>query len=156
MWQDTRYAEQQVLELAVRALSPGTNDPYTAVNSIEEVACGITTAVSRPAPGNTMLRDDTARIHYGTVGLDEIVDMPFDQIRPYALDHVMVLTALIDLGARIKAASIHEGVDVRVRRNVETLMEDLRASGPNPYDLRQVEEHLELRRSDLARAEESD
>lgn len=155
-WQDIRYAEQQVLELAVRALSPGTNDPYTAVNAIEEVAAGITLAVSRPVPGNTMLKDNTARVHYGIVEMNEIVDMPFDQIRPFAVDHVMVLTSLIDLGARIKSASIHDAVDDRVRHNVEVLMEDLRASNPLPYDLRQVEEHLTRRRSDLARAEESD
>ncbi len=154
-WQDIRYAEQQVLELAVRALSPGTNDPYTAVNSIEEVAAGITMAVSRPNPGNTMLKNDTARVHYGIVEINEIVDMPFDQIRPYALDHVLVLTSLIDLGARIKSASIHDGVDERVRHNIEVLMEDLRASNPNPYDLRQVERHLEKRRNDLARAEDT-
>ncbi len=154
-WQDIRYAEQQVLELAVRALSPGTNDPYTAVNSIEEVAAGITIAVSRPTPGNTMLKNDTARVHYGIVKINEIVDMPFDQIRPYAMDHVMVLTSLIDLGARIKAASIHDGVDDRVRHNIEVLMEDLRASSPNPYDLRQVEQHLEKRQSDLTRAEDA-
>lgn len=154
-WQDIRYAEQQVLELAVRALSPGTNDPYTAVNAIEEVAAGVTLAVSRPVPGNTMVKENTARVHYGIVEMNEIVDMPFDQIRPFAMDHVMVLTSLIDLGARIKAASIHDAVDDRVRHNIEVLMEDLRANNPNPYDLRQVEEHLEKRRSDLARAEES-
>ncbi len=148
-WQDIRYAEQQVLELAVRALSPGTNDPYTAVNSVEEVASGITAAVSRPEPGNTMLSDGTARVHYGIVGLDEIVDMPFDQIRPYAVDHVLVLKSLIDLATRIKSASVHDAVDARVRHNIDVLMEDLRASGPNPYDLRQVEEYLEKRRSEL-------
>lgn len=154
-WQDIRYAEQQVLELAVRALSPGTNDPYTAVNSIEEVASGITIAVSRPVPGNTMLKDHTARLQYGIVEISEIVDMPFDQIRPYALEHVLVITALIDLGARIKAASIHDSVDDRVRHNIDVLMADLRASNPNPYDLRQVENHLEQRQADLAQVEEA-
>lgn len=150
-WQDIRYAEQQVLELAVRALSPGTNDPYTAVNAIEEVAAGITMAVSRPIPGNTMLRNGTARVHYGIVEMNEIVDMPFDQIRPFAVDHVMVITSLIDLGVRIRAASIHDAVDDRVRHNIEVLMESLRDSSPSPHDLRQVEEHLAQRQSDLAR-----
>ena len=153
--QDVRYAEQQVLELAVRALSPSTNDPYTAVNSVEEVAAGITIAVSRPTPGNTMLKKGTARVRYGIVELNEIVDMPLDQIRPYALDHVMVLTALIDLGVRIEAASIHDSVDDRVRRNVEVLMEDLRSSDTNPHDLRQVEAHLEKRRADLAQTKDA-
>ncbi len=152
-FQDVRYAEQQVLELAVRALSPGTNDPYTAVNAIQEVAAGITLAVAHPTPGNTMVRNDTVRVRYSIVDINEIVDMPFDQIRPYALDHVMVLTALIDLGARIESASVHDHLPSRIRRNIEIMMDDFRASGPNPHDLKQVGEHLERRSADLQQSE---
>jgi hypothetical protein len=46
--QEMRFAEQQVVEPAVRALPPGTNDPYTAVNAIEELAARIR-AISPPS-----------------------------------------------------------------------------------------------------------
>lgn len=149
-YQDVRFAEQQVLELAVRALSPGTNDPYTAINAIEEVATGITMAASRPNPGNTMLDDtSTVRVRYKTVSVDEIVDLPFDQVRSYALDHVNVLTALIDLAARIELASVHPGTKERMAEQSRVLLEDFRASSPHPHDVARVEDHLASRRAEL-------
>ncbi len=149
--QDIRYAEQQVLELAVRALSPGTNDPYTAVNAIEEVAAGVALAVSRPRPGNTMVDDtSTVRVRFKTVTVEEIVDLPFDQVRPYALDHVMVITALIDLAARIEGFSIHADVPARMREQTRVLLEEYRATNPPDHDVERVEDHLRMRRDELA------
>ncbi|MFC4904844.1 hypothetical protein BJF77_07620 [Kocuria sp. CNJ-770] len=143
--QDVRFAEQQVVELAVRALSPSTNDPYTAVNAIEEVAAGIVTAVSRPLPGNTVVVDGVHRLRYGVVGLDEIVDMPFDQIRPHATGHVSVLLALVDLAARIGSATVHPSVERQVHEHVDVLLGQFRDSGPNPRDLARVEHHVAAR-----------
>lgn len=150
-YQDIRFAEQQVLELAVRALSPGTNDPYTAVNAIEEVAMGITMAASRPNPGNTMLDDtSTVRVRYKTVRVDEIVDLPFDQVRTYAMDHVPVLTALIDLAFRIERSSIHPDTRERMVEQTRVLVEDFRAAGQHPHDVKRVELHLARRRAELS------
>ncbi|GAA4282937.1 hypothetical protein GCM10022261_04680 [Brevibacterium daeguense] len=145
--QDVRFAEQQLVELAVRALSPSTNDPYTAINAVEEVAEGIATAVSRPRPGNTIVEGGVPRVRYGTVGLEEIVDMPFDHIRPYAINHVPVLQALTDLAARIEIASIHPEITARARRHVEVLLEQLRASDPPPHDQHRIEQHVAARRT---------
>ncbi|MEX5302877.1 DUF2254 domain-containing protein [Kocuria sabuli] len=143
--QDVRFAEQQVVELAVRALSPSTNDPYTAVNAIEEVAAGIVAAVSRPLPGDTVQVDGVRRLRYGVVGLDEIVDMPFDQIRPHATGHVSVLFALVDLAARIGSATVHPAVERQVREHVDVLLEQFRDSAPNPRDLARAERHVAAR-----------
>lgn len=143
--QDVRFAEQQVVELAVRALSPSTNDPYTAVNAIEEVAAGIVAAVSRPLPGDTVVVDGVHRLRYGVVGLDEIVDMPFDQIRPHATGHVSVLFALVDLAARIGSATVHPAVERQVREHVDVLLEQFRDSAPNPRDLARAEHHVAAR-----------
>lgn len=145
--QDVRFALQQVVELAVRALSPSTNDPYTAVNAIEEVAAGIVTAVARPLPGNTVVVDGVERLRYGVVGLDEIVDLPFDQIRPHATGHVSVLLALIDLAARIRSATAHPSVQHRVDEHVDVLLDEFRDSSPHPRDLARVERHVAARLS---------
>lgn len=142
-YQDILFAEQQVLELAVRALSPGTNDPYTAINAIEEVAAGISIAVSRPNPGNTMVDEfSTVRVRFKTVTVDEIVDQPFDQVRCFALGHVPVLTSLIDLAARVNRVSIHPGTRERMDQQCRVLLEDFRASNPHPHDVGRVERHL--------------
>lgn len=151
-YQDVQFAEQQVLELAVRALSPGTNDPYTAVNAIEEVAAAIALVVARPRPGNTLVDEDsTVRVRYQSVSVEEIVDLPFDQVRPYAMDHVMVLTALIDLAARIEQASIHAEIPARMTKQVTVLLDEFRSTQPPPHDVERVEQHAARRRADTAK-----
>jgi uncharacterized membrane protein len=140
--QDLRFAEQQIVEMAVRALSPGTNDPYTAVNALEEVAAGICAAVSRPEPANTLLADGVARVHHHPVGLEEIVDMPFDHIRPHATAHVAVALALVDLAACIQHATTHPTIAVRVREHVHALHRQVCAANPDPRDRARVDHHI--------------
>ena len=48
--QDPEFAVQQLTEMAVRALSPGTNDPYTAVNALDDLSAGLARLVSRTPP----------------------------------------------------------------------------------------------------------
>ncbi|MFI7579658.1 DUF2254 domain-containing protein [Kocuria kalidii] len=143
--QDVRFAEQQVVELAVRALSPSTNDPYTAVNAIEEIASALVRAVSRPLPGNTVVVDGVHRLRFGTVELDELVDLPFDQIRPHATGHVSVLLALVDLAARLGTAAVHPSVQRQAREHVDVLLDQFRDSSPHPRDLARVEHHARSR-----------
>lgn len=44
--QDIRYQFQQVTDVVIRALSPGINDPFTAINGIDELTSG-TAALAR-------------------------------------------------------------------------------------------------------------
>ena len=62
--QDPEFAVQQLTEMAVRALSPGTNDPYTAMNALDDLSVGLARLAGRPRP--TALRRDDAgepRVH---------------------------------------------------------------------------------------------
>lgn len=46
--QDIRFCLSRVVEIAVRAMSPGTNDPYTAVNAVHEVNTALCDLLERP------------------------------------------------------------------------------------------------------------
>jgi uncharacterized membrane protein len=46
--QDIRYQFQQLTDVVVRALSPGINDPFTAINGIDELASGVSQLARRP------------------------------------------------------------------------------------------------------------
>lgn len=45
--QDIRYPFQQLTDVVVRALSPGINDPFTAINGIDELTAGISAMARR-------------------------------------------------------------------------------------------------------------
>ncbi|MGI4758783.1 MAG: DUF2254 domain-containing protein [Janthinobacterium lividum] len=46
--QDIRYQFQQLTDVIVRALSPGINDPFTAINGIDELAAAMLLFAQRP------------------------------------------------------------------------------------------------------------
>ena len=48
--QDIAFSVQVLEEMAVRALSPGTNDPYTAINALDELSAGFARLVGRSIP----------------------------------------------------------------------------------------------------------
>lgn len=146
--QDVRFAEQQVVELAVRALSPGTNDPYTAVNAVEEVAAGVLTAVSRPDTGTILVDDDGApRLYLRPVRAAEIVDMPFEHLRPYALNARIVLESLVDLAARIRVAAVDPELAARADRHVDLLVQEADGELTAP-DLATLRQYVATSRAD--------
>lgn len=144
--QDVRFAQQQIVELAVRAMSPGTNDPYTAVNAIQQVASGVLTVVRRPEGANVIVDDNRApRLYLRPVLIEEIVDTPFDHIRPYGLGSRVVLEALIDLAARIRVAAADPDVALRADRHVDTI---LREATLGPRDTELLRAYAEASRSE--------
>ncbi len=46
--QDIRYQFQQLTDVVSRALSPGINDPFTAINGIDELTTGLALLARRP------------------------------------------------------------------------------------------------------------
>lgn len=54
--------------------------------------------------------------------IEEIVDAPFDHVRPYALGTRIVLEALVDLAARIRVAAVDPEITERADRHVDTLL----------------------------------
>src|SRR5690606_11094881 len=48
--QDIEFALQELVEIAVRALSPGINDPFTACTCVDRLAAGLAKMATRGDP----------------------------------------------------------------------------------------------------------
>ncbi len=83
--QDIEFSFQQLAEIALRALSPGINDPYTATSCLDELASGLVLFASRGA-GSPVCRDrdGQARILLQRVDFAGLADTAFVQIRQSA------------------------------------------------------------------------
>lgn len=97
MIQDVRFGIRQLSDIALRALSPGINDPTTAMNCID----ALTTLLAKIAR-----LDPKSPYHYdGDGNLRVIVPIPtftallnlaFDQIRYYGAGDIAVMTRLLE------------------------------------------------------------
>lgn len=84
--QDVEYAIRQLVEIAVRALSPGINDPFTATTALHRLEEAVERLMAGDPPDRTVLRDDAGevRILANAPTFEGLVDAAFNQIRQAA------------------------------------------------------------------------
>jgi uncharacterized membrane protein len=93
--QDFRYRFQQLTDVIVRALSPGINDPFTALNGIDELAAGLS-QMSRSPWLPLAARDSkgTLRVIVPTPTVAEVLEDTVGHIAIYAAADRFVVNAL--------------------------------------------------------------
>ncbi len=100
--QDIRFAIDELVEIASRALSPGVNDPFTAIACIDWLSAALTEFDRCPAPSEVLSdRAGTARVLLQPLDFADFLEAAFGQLRSYvaadpnARRHaVLVLTEL--------------------------------------------------------------
>ena len=95
--QDVEFSIDSLVEIAVRALSPGINDPRTAITCIDRLAAALAHLV-RSGERSPLIhdRDGTLRLITNPTSFEEAVDAAFNQIRQAANGHVSVLIRLTE------------------------------------------------------------
>ena len=80
--QDSEFGIAQVVEIAIRALSPAVNDTFTGVACVDWLAAALLTLAERPPlEGNWYDTGSTLRVWMPPVRLERLVKLAFDQIR---------------------------------------------------------------------------
>lgn len=106
---DISFAVEQMTELAVRALSTGVNDPYTARNALDDVSVGLVSMAQRPGPsGAKMDANGTIRVVLRRIPVVELIDHTLDAVRIYGMGSPMVIEAGIRLAERVGRAAREE------------------------------------------------
>jgi uncharacterized membrane protein len=87
--QDTRYLIEELSQIAVRALSPGINDPFTAITCIDWLGNAVAHVVNRPARSAELLDQNGAvRLFMPIFGFAELSEHIFGQLRPYVVNDI--------------------------------------------------------------------
>jgi len=95
--QDAEFTIHQLVEVALRALSPGINDPFTAISCIDRLTSAICDLTHRAFPSPYRYDDDESlRIIAKAVTFEGIIDAAFDQIRQYGESSVAVTIRLLE------------------------------------------------------------
>lgn len=96
--QDLEFSIRQLVEIALRALSPGINDPFTAITCVNRLGTLINMVSSRATPPRIWMNEagDT-RLLVKVTTFAGLVDAAFNQIRQEASTHVDVTVCLLDV-----------------------------------------------------------
>jgi len=95
--QDLDFLIEQLAEMAVRALSPGVNDPHTAIACVHRLGGVLARVAPRRMPSGTRLDEEGAvRIEVEPIRFAAIAGRCFDEVRRYGAGDAAVVTALLD------------------------------------------------------------
>jgi uncharacterized membrane protein len=108
MTQDAGFGIDQLVEVAARALSPGINDPFTAIICLDRLGDAISQLATRRMPSAQHYDDSNLRVIAAPLLFPEMVDAAFDQIRQYGRSSYAVTLHLLEtlevIGARTTGA----------------------------------------------------
>jgi uncharacterized membrane protein len=122
--QDVEFGVLQIVDIALKAISPAVNDPSTAITCLDQLSRILIRWVSRHAP-EVVLSDPphVVRVVMPAIDLDGLLDTAFEQIRHYSAGDFAVsarlLRALDDIAASTDDAGIRARLAARARRVCE-------------------------------------
>lgn len=111
--QDLDYGIRQLTDIALRALSPGLNDPTTAINCIRYLGATLAAVASRQMPEAVRrIGDATVAVAHRT--FRSHLEEPFRELSRFAAPNVRVTAALIEALETIADAASQAGAAERV------------------------------------------
>ena len=99
--QDLEYSVRQLNEIAVRALSPGINDPFTAGSVLERFGDALCRLAPRHLPTGVYSRESVIVLTMPVTDYDGLCDAMFHTIRQNAAGSAYVLIRLIEILTRV-------------------------------------------------------
>ena len=138
--QDLEYSVRQLVEIAVRALSPGINDPMTAGSVLDHLGDALCRVAPRHLPTGAVAREGRVVLVHPVTDYDGLCDAMLHMIRQNAAGSVHVLARMLDVLARVvEVERLTDRVAV-LTRHTDLVIVAARRDVPDPDDLADLEE----------------
>lgn len=144
---DVALGVRQLVDMAIKSLSPAINDPYTAVEVVEQLAF-LLCELSRMRLGPRVLADETgvARVFLHSLALSDYLELATDQILRYGAGEPAVTLHLQRLAGAVGQCAQDERDRQAARETLHRVLaesERAQAGSPRLEPLRRHAEALE-------------
>jgi uncharacterized membrane protein len=143
--QDLTFAIDQLVEIAIRALSPAVNDTFTALTCIDWLGDGLCKISSRWNPRRAH-RDDQGfvRVITAEASYARLVDRSFDKIRQAGRGMPAVLIRQVDALAKVMEYTTTPEQRVVLMHQADMILRASTESVPEPDDREDVRRRYDL------------
>ena len=144
--QDTDFYVEQLVEVAVRSLSPGINDPFTAVRAIDWLSAALARLAALSDSESRLCDDDgTLRVLRKRARFEDYLAAAFNQIRQNGADKPSVAIHLLRSLAAIDRHIQHNTAPRRraILRQAHMIAEMARSASTASHDREDLEEAYE-------------
>ena len=139
--QDVRFLVNELVEIAARALSPGVNDPFTAISCLDWLSAALKDLAGRDFPGAERYGGDgQLRVVAFPTTFEDFVDAVYGQLRPYlAADRNAALHAFTTMG-EVAGRLTGESQRAALRQQADALLQGCLATLTIEADQAEVRE----------------
>ncbi|WP_162419597.1 DUF2254 domain-containing protein [Cyclobacterium roseum] len=121
--QDLEFSIHQMVEIAARALSPGVNDPYTAIACIDNLTATLCYLAQAKFPSKYRVDEDgKLRIIADVLDFEGVLDAAFNQIRQFSTGSTAVIIRLVEALVTIQNFTRREGHKKAIINHVEMVL----------------------------------
>jgi uncharacterized membrane protein len=133
--QDLEFSIRQLVEVALRALSPGINDPFTAIAVLDQLGAGLALAMARQLPPTDFFDGEgVLRVSANRFDIHGLAETAFDQIRQSAEGKPDFLIYLADTIRRITKCAATPVAKDALKEQLRRLKETVERGGITPAD----------------------
>lgn len=140
--QDVEFSVNQLVEIALRALSPSVNDPFTAINCIDQLGAGLGHLAERDIPSAYRF-DSDGRLRVvasSIVTFRGVTDTAFNEIRQNAAHHTSVRIRLLETIAMVIRCVQDTGALDALLRQADMIRRGSADAVPEAEDRKDIEQ----------------
>ncbi len=137
--QDPVFAIDQLVEIAIRALSPAVNDTFTALTCIDWLSAGLSRISGRLLSEGVYLdRAGEIRLIELAPSYERMVDRAFDKVRQAGGAMPAVVIRMLDALSRVVEHTVEPAQQEVLARQADMILRGAEAAGMEPKDLDDV------------------
>lgn len=146
---DTEYAIRQLVEVAVRALSPGINDPQTAMSVLNRLGAVLCDLAGAHLPSGLTMRDDAVALVVPSLTYSSLAGVMFHMIRQNAAGSTAVMIRILNVLTSVIACENDEARRKVLLHHADLVWTDAQRDVGNAIDLADVNRHYATLRRTL-------
>lgn len=148
--QDVEFDINQLVEVAIRALSPAINDPFTAMMCTDRLGAALCELAQKDFPSAYRYDEaDKLRVITNSASFAELVSAAFNQIRQYGRESVSVTIRLLEVIALVGSRTRNEEQRTALRKQAIMIERSCHANIQEEWDRKAIEERFHKALSNL-------
>lgn len=132
---DLRFVIRQLVEVAVRALSPGINDPHTAISVLDRLGAALCEMKTLRLPTGVWLRNDQPVLVVPQIQYEQLINTMFHMIRQNAAGNAPVLMRQLEVLTQVVSCERDRTRMAALKRHADLVLADAERDIVTPGDL---------------------
>lgn len=133
--QDAKYPFQQLTVIAVRALSPGINDPFTAITCIDWIGSGLSQLAQRQIPSAYRKGDSgKVRIIAQPTTFSALADVALNPVRQSGAGHIAVMLRLLETIDAVAQRTVRKEDRESLQQHADRVLQEVNDSAHQKRD----------------------